>query len=281
MKTYFRLLSFAKPIEKFAILYFITTLLYVVFSTLNLTLIVPLLQTLFSTDIDHIKTAVKPEFALTTTYFKGIFYYYFNNATIEYGKFGALKFVCTVIVCSAFLSNLFRYLSQRIMEELRINTMQNLRVSVFNNVMGLNIGYFNNERKGDIIAKIASDVQVVQFTVTSTLQVLFRDPLQIIAYFFVLFSTSAKLTLFSMIVVPVSGLIIAGIVKKLRAQAKENQERYGNMISFLDEALSGMKIIKAFNATGFIKKRFTDENVAYSRISRCNGSSSTTGVSCF
>src|SRR2546428_3897234 len=217
MKTYFRLLSYAKPIQKFAILYFITTLLYVLFSTLNLTLIIPLLQTLFSTDIGHLKVIAKPEFALTTTYFKEIFYYYFNNATLTYGKFGALKFVCTIIICSAFLSNLFRYLSQRVMEELRIHTMQNLRVSVFNNVMGLNIGYFNNERKGDIIAKIASDVQVVQFTVTSTLQVIFRDPLQIIAYFFVLFSTSARLTLFSMIVVPVSGLIIAGIVKKLRA----------------------------------------------------------------
>lgn len=154
------------------------------------------------------------------------------------------------------------------MEELRIHTIENLRVSVFNNIMNLNIGYFNNERKGDIISKVASDVQVVQFTVTSTLQVIFKEPLQLIAFFYALFEISTRLTLFSLLVVPVSGLLIAGIVKRLRQQAKESQERFGNMISFLDEALSGIKIIKAFNATAFIKDRFTNENKQYSKLSR-------------
>lgn len=268
MRTYLRLLAFAKPIGKFAIPYILTTLLAVIFGTLNLALLIPLLETLFKSGTDTIQHIPMPEFSLSADYFKNLFYHYFNEAAITKGKFGTLEYVCIIIISSAFLANLFRYISQRIMEELRIHTIENLRVSVFNNIMNLNIGYFNNERKGDIISKVASDVQVVQFTVTSTLQVIFKEPLQLLAFFYALFKISTQLTLFSMIVVPVSGLLIAAIVKRLRQQAKESQERFGNMISFLDEALSGVKIIKAFNATPFIKGRFTNENKQYSKLSR-------------
>ncbi|MCO4292666.1 ABC transporter ATP-binding protein/permease [Solitalea sp. MAHUQ-68] len=265
MKTYFRLLSFAKPIGKFAIPYIFTTLLAIIFGTLNFTLLIPLLKTLFSTEAA--KAVSKPDFVFSGKYFVSIFDYYFNEAIITYGKYGALKIVTLIIVCSAFLSNLFRYLSQRFMEELRIHTMQNLRTTVFNNVMNMNIGFFNNERKGDIISKVASDVQVVQFTVTSTLQVIFRDPLQITAFFIVLFSISTKLTLFSILVVPVSGLIISTLVKKLKKKARSAQQSYANMISFLDESLSGIKIINAFNAIPFMKEKFRKENATFSKYS--------------
>ncbi|SMO58665.1 ABC transporter ATP-binding protein [Solitalea koreensis] len=268
MKTYFKLLSFAKPLGKFAVPYILTTILAVIFGTLNLALLIPLTDTLFKADTNAIHSIPFPEFSLTLDYFKNIFSYYFNEIAISQGKFGTLKFVCVIIVSSALLSNLFRYISQRVMEELRIHTIENLRISVFNNIMNLNIGYFNNERKGDIISKVASDVQVVQYTVTSTLQVIFKEPLQLVVYFIILFKISASLTLFSLIVVPVSGLLIARIVKRLRKQARESQERFGNMISFLDEALSGIKIIKAFNATEFVKNRFNNENKEFSRLSR-------------
>src|SRR5690606_4641387 len=176
--------------------------------------------------------------------------------------------VCIVIITSVFISNLFRYFSQRIMENLRIHTLLNLRKAVFNNVMNLHMGYFSNQRKGDIISKIASDVQVVQFSVTATLQVIFKEPLQLIAYIVVLFSLSAKLTFFSMLVIPVSAFVISRIVKKLKSQAKEGQESYGKMISYLDEALSRVKIVKAFNAADFVKNRFNNESSHYSKVMR-------------
>ncbi len=263
MKTYFRLLSFAKPIEKFAIPYVIATILSVVFNTLNLALLAPLLNTLFNKNTQHIMA--KPESWLSVI---DTFNYYAYRATVDYGIDGALKFVCLTIVISVFLSNLFRYLSQRIMENLRIHTLLNLRKAVFNNVMDLQLGYFSNERKGDIISKIASDVQVVQFSVTGTLQVVFKEPFQLIAYVVMLFLISYKLTLFSLLVIPVSAFIISRIVKSLKQQATESQQSYGNMISYLDEALSGIKIIKAFNATAFIKQKFSTENNNYSRIIR-------------
>jgi ATP-binding cassette, subfamily B, bacterial MsbA len=266
MKTYFRLLSFAKPIEKFAIPYIIATLLAIVFNTFNLALLAPLLQTLFPTSAtDAAAEIVKPDSWFNIM---DMFKYYVHFLTEQYGKWGALKFVVGSIVVSVFLSNIFRYFSQRTMENLKVHTLLNLRRSVFNNVMDLHLGYFNNERKGNILSKVASDVQVVQYSVTGTLQVIFKEPIQLIAYMVMLFLISVKLTLFSLLVIPVSAFVISRIVKRLKQQAIAAQQSYGNMISYLDEALSGIKIIKAFNATDFIKTRFEKENQNYSRISR-------------
>jgi subfamily B ATP-binding cassette protein MsbA len=268
MKTYFRLLSFAKPIEKFAIPYILFTIFSIIFSTLNLALLAPLLQTLFSAKTAACVTTEAAKSKPGAFDIMGQFNYYMQYFINHYGAWVALEYVCGAIVVSALLSNLFRYLSQRTMENLRVHTLLNFRKAVFNNVMNLHLGYFNNERKGDIISKIASDVQVVQFSVTATLQVVFKEPLTLIVYMFWLFDMSAKLTFFSLLVIPVSAFVISRIVKKLKAQAIASQESYGNMISYLDEALSGIRIIKAFNATSFIKERFDGENRRYSSIIR-------------
>jgi subfamily B ATP-binding cassette protein MsbA len=267
MKTYFRLLWFAKPIEKFAIPYVIYTIFSIIFSTLDLALLAPLLQTLFLGK--HVETAkdilVKP----TSNFdIKGAYNYYIPYTIQHYGAFNALVLGCGAIVVSALFANLFRYLSQRTMENLRVHTLLNLRKTVFNNVMDMHLGYFNNERKGDIISKIASDVQVVQFSVTSTLQVVFKEPLTLAVYMVALFFMSERLTIFSLLFIPISAFAIARIVKSLKQQAVASQQSYGNMISNLDEALSGIRIIKAFNATQFIKNKFDNENKRYSAIIR-------------
>jgi len=277
MKDYFRLLSFAKPIEKFAIPYVFATLLYILFNTLNLALLAPLLDTLFN--YQEALLAAKAAAA------KGInsnvpvkdgswwdlmarFREFTNYYIVNYGPQKTLKFVCLIIVGSVFLSNIFRYFSSRSMEDLRVHTLLNLRKNVFNNVMNLHLGYFNSQRKGDIMSKVSSDVQVVQFTVTNTLQVIFKEPVTLIVYIFLLFSISLKLTLFSLLIIPLAGLIIAKIVKRLRQQATQAHETFANMLGYLDEALSGIKIVKAFNATEYVKDRFHQENINYSNITR-------------
>lgn len=270
MKTYFRLLSFAKPIEKFAIPYIIFTILYVIFSTSVLTLLGPLLNVLFDKTpvadaAHHAAKAVKqPGMFDLTGWFKFYLIYYKS----KYGRWASLQFVCVVIIVAVFLGNIFRYLSARTMENLRVHTLLNLRKAVFNNVMDLHMGYFSNERKGDIISKVSSDVQVVQYSVTGTLQVIFKEPMTIIAMLVTLFIISPQLTAISLLVVPVSGFVISRIVRKLKAQATSAQQTYGTMISYLDEALSGIKIIKAFNAASYTKDRFNLENVRYSKITR-------------
>src|SRR5690554_482474 len=263
MKTYFRLLSYAQPIARYAIPYVFCTLFAVVFSTLNLALLAPLLHTLFNSE--NYEVVNRPEQWHDVL---GYFNYYAYQANLQYGPYGALQWVSVAIIVSVFLSNVFRYLSQRIMENLRIRTLQNLRRTVFNIVMGMHLGFFSDQRKGDIISKVASDVQVVQFSVTSTLQVVFKEPLQLLAYLVMLLIISVKLTSFAVLVIPISAYVISRIVKRLKRQATQAQQVFGNMISYLDEALSGIRIINAFNATQFIKDRFDNENSNYSKISR-------------
>lgn len=266
MKTYFRLLSFARPIEKFAIPYVIATLLAVIFGVMNLTLLAPLFSVMMADETAQISAPTK---AGTSTFditekFQG----FVDHSLATYGPQTTLTYICLVILVSVLLSNIFKYFSQRTMEDLRVHTLLNLRKTVFNNVMNLHVGYFNNERKGDIISKVASDVQVVQYTVTNTLQVVFKEPVTLIFYVIALLAISVKLTLFSLLVIPISAFIISKIVKRLKRQAKESHESFAKMIGFLDEALGGVKIIKAFNATQRIKDKFHDENVFYSNLNR-------------
>ncbi|SDK80719.1 ATP-binding cassette, subfamily B, MsbA [Pedobacter sp. ok626] len=265
MKTYFRLLSFAKPIEKFAIPYIITTLLAVLFGVLNLTLLAPLFGVMMSDE----KPAPAPTDAPASNFnVMAKFQEFANHSLATNGPEKTLTYICIIIIISVLLSNIFKYFSQRTMEDLRVHTLLNLRKTVFNNVMNLHVGYFNNERKGDIISKVSSDVQVVQFTVTNTLQVVFKEPVTLIFYIIALLMISVKLTLFSLMVIPISAFIISKIVKRLKQQAKESHESFAKMIGFLDEALGGIKIIKAFNATQRIKDKFHAENVFYSNLNR-------------
>ena len=266
MKTYFRLLSFAKPIEKFAIPYVIATLFAIFFNTFLFTLLGPLMQALFlRNDGSKLLPAGQKDSLIDP---KEIFQAYIDKISVQHGEVYALQIICVVIVITVFLANFFRYFSQRYMEDLRVHTLLNMRKTVFDNVMNLHVGYFNNERKGDIISKVASDVQVVQFTVTNTLQVVFKEPLQLIFFIVVLLSISVKLTLFSLLVIPVSGFIISKIVKRLKQQATQSHESFAKMIGFLDESLGGIKIIKAFNASERVKNKFGEENKFYSFLNR-------------
>lgn len=268
MKIYFRLLSFAKPIEKFAIPYVIATMLAILFGTLNLALLSPLFEILLKANNSALSTAVSVKQEVSSFDILGKFREFVNDSISTVGAEKTLAYVCIIIVCSVLLSNLFRYFSQRVMEDLRVHTLLNFRRKVFNNVMNLHVGYFSNEKKGDIISKVASDVQVVQFTVTNTLQVVFKEPVTLIVYIIMLLLISVKLTLFSLLVIPISGFIISKIVKRLKQQAKEAHESFAKMIGFLDEALGGIKIIKAFNASERIKEKFNQENIFYSNLTR-------------
>ena len=182
MNTYWRLLGFAKPIEKYAIPYFFYTLFYAAFNTFNFVLVMPILDTLFQQDtVETVRQM--PAFALNMDYFRGVInFLLYKTFGADYSKMDVLVFLGLFIITSSMLSNFFRYMGQRTIETMRIRTLEKLRNSVYDNVMGMHAGYFSNERKGDIISKISSDVQVVQFCITNTLQVAFRDPFLIIGY---------------------------------------------------------------------------------------------------
>ncbi|MBR1957769.1 MAG: ABC transporter ATP-binding protein [Tidjanibacter sp.] len=269
MKLYWRLLGFAKPIGKYAVPYFFYTLFYALFNTFNFVMIIPLLRTLFGAGeaVGHITTA--PEFRLSVDYLTELLnYWLFSLYGENYGAVNVLVILAVFVTVSAFLSNMFRYLGQRTIENLRINTIRNMRNLVFDNIMGLNLGYFTSARKGDVMSRITNDIQTVRFCIVNTLQVAFREPFLIIGYIVAMVAISWELTLFAVIYLPLIALIIGGIVKKLRKPALIAQEKFGEITSVLDESLSGTKVIKAYTAEDFFRNKFKSLNHTYSEIWR-------------
>lgn len=267
-KTYLRLLGFAKPIEKYAIPYFIYALFYALFNTINFMLILPILNTLFNTDY---KFQPVYEFPKTLSINQETFsqlmnYLYTHIYGTEFETVNILILLAGTVITTTLLSNLFRYLSAWTMENMRTRTLQKMRDKVFDRVMNMNVGFFSDQRKGDIISKVTSDVGVVQFCVTNTLQVAFREPLLIVGYMVGMFLISWELSIFSILFLPVVALIIGSIVKRLRHPARTSQQRMGEMVSTLDESLSGIKVIKSYNATEYVKRKFADLNADLARL---------------
>jgi len=270
MKTFLRLFSFAAPVRNFAIPFFTTSILGVIFGLLNFTLLSPVFELLFNqTNEVAVKSPPSaPAFAFNLTYFKEVFYYYFEGIIATSGKLEALKVVCIGIVISVILSNLFKYLSARIIEDFRLKIVTNIRSAIFRKLTNIDIQYFNTQRKGDLISRFMTDVVTIQDSIIRSLQVILREPIAIILTFAVLFAISSKLTFFALILIPVSGLLITTIVKRLKKHAKAAQESLGILVSSIDEGLSGVKIIKSFNAERYMQRKFNDINMWTSKIHR-------------
>ncbi|MBR2330875.1 MAG: ABC transporter ATP-binding protein, partial [Alistipes sp.] len=239
MKTYTRLLSFASPMGRYAVPYFFYSVFHAIFNTFTYTMIIPIVGTLFSEGYEFKPTYELPQFELNTEFLNGaISYAYTAIFGSEYMITKLLALLSAILIMSNMLSNLFRYLGAMTVETLRTRTLQNMRNRMFESTMAMNVGYFSEQRKGDIMSKITSDVMVVQFCITNTLQVAFREPF----------------------------LIIGSIVKRLRHPAQRGQERMGDLVSVMEESLTGVKAVKSYNAFGYIREKFRTINGEMSNI---------------
>ena len=262
------MLAFAKPIEKYAIPYFIYTLFYALFNAFSYAMMIPVINTLFSQEGLRLVTEM-PAFALNKEYASDLLSYVLYSVFGEnYNALSVLILLAVIMVIATMMSNAFRYLGNRVVENMRINMMRNMRNMLYSHIIYMNLAYFTNSRKGDIMSRIMSDVMTVRYTVTNTLQVVIREPFLIIGYVFVMVTISWKLSAFSAIYLPVMALTIGYIVKRLRRSAMQAQETFGELNSVLDESLSGMKVVKGYNAEGFFKSKFAYINQKYSNISK-------------
>ena len=209
-----------------------------------------------------------PDFELSIKYIETIFNHFFLTIIRDSGKLNALLFVCALIVICVLLANLFRYLERVIATKLRVDLVKNMRMAIFSNVTRLHIGYFNNERKGDLISRFTNDVQEVEGSVMNSLKAVLKEPVVIIVYFALLFTISVKLTLFTLLVLPITGGALAEIIRRLKRQATASQESLGRIVNILDETFSGMRVINAFNARNFILSRMEDESAYYRKINK-------------
>ncbi|MEO5997978.1 MAG: ABC transporter ATP-binding protein [Chitinophagaceae bacterium] len=268
MKIYRRLLGYLKPYGKLITPFFIFTLIGVFFSVFQFALIIPLLNYLF----DPVNTAeaqkytIAPTFKMTAGFFKDLFYYkiyQFKTTKPVY----ALYFLAGTIVAAVILTNFFRYLAQRCLINARTLLVKRLREALFEKINKLHLGFFTKEHKGDLLSRLNSDVYAIEGVASSSLEVVFKEPYMLIGYFVAMFAISTKLTLFTLIVIPISALGIAMVTKKLRKEARDVQSSMGRLLTLIDETLSGMRIIRAFNATPFVLKRFSQENDFYRQAS--------------
>ena len=268
MNTYLRILSYAKPWRRFIPSYLFFSILAVGFGLMNMALLAPLLDVIFDQKNTEELTeyAVRPEFSFSKEYFVGTFNHYMLVAVENFGKFGSLIYVCIIIIASFFLSNIFKYLSAIIMAKAKAVTIENMRVDIFKSVSQLHIGFFTEKKKGDIISRITNDIQQIESSITHNLKIVFREPLTVIVYFWLLIVTSPSLTLFTLIILPVAGVIISEIAKRLKKRAIQSQESLGRQLNILDETISGMRVIKAFNAVGYINRIFSREVKTYANI---------------
>ena len=267
MSTYMRLLGFAKPLSRYAVPYFFYSVLHALFNTFTYTMIIPIIGTLFSEGYVFQPTYELPAVALNTECLNGIISYLYTQLFgEEFLTTRLLALLSAVLILCNVLSNAFRYLGSMTVETMRTRTLQRMRNDMFERTMSMNVGYFSDQRKGDIMSKITSDVMVVQFCITNTLQVMFREPFLILGYVVMMVNISWQLTVFSILYLPVVALIIGSIVKRLRHPAQQGQERMGEMVSVMEESLSGVKAIKSYNAFGYISSKFRKINQVMSDI---------------
>ena len=265
MYVYKRLLAYARPYRRFVIPFFFFTILTVIFSVFQFALIIPLLNVLFEKGNDTQTTAV-PAFTLSTGFLKDIFYYQVYRLKAIRPEY-ALYFITIIIICAVLLTNLFRYLAQRTLIKARTLLVKRIREALFEKVNHLHMGFFTKEHKGDLISRMNSDVFEIEGVAANSLEVLIKEPSMVIGYFIALFAISPQLTLFTLIIIPFSALGIAAVTKKLRRDAKDAQASIGRLLTMMDETLTGMRIIRAFNATGFTIKKFSRENDFYRNAS--------------
>lgn len=265
MKVYRRLLAYARPSRWFVIPFFIFTILAVIFSVFQFALIIPLLNVLFNPDAGP-GTLAAPAFSVSTGFIRDIFYFEVYRLKAINPAY-ALYFITFIIVCAVLLTNLFRYLAQRTLIKARTLLVKRIREALFEKINHLHMGFFTKEHKGDLISRMNSDVFEIEGVFANSLEVLFKEPSLVIGYFVALFAISTQLTLFTLIIIPLSAVGIATVQKKLKRDAKDAQASIGRLLTIMDETLTGMRIIRAFNATGFTLKKFSRENDFYRRAS--------------
>ena len=264
MKDFLKILKFTKPYYLYATLNVIFNILTVLFSLVSLTMAIPFLGLLFGT----IKVEnVKPEsLSLTRESLKDNFYYEINTIIKAGEKEDALLFICGLIITTFLLRNLFRYLSLYYLTPIRNGVVHDLRSKLHKKVISLPIGFFTEKRRGNIISRMTTDLVEIEWSIMSSLEMLFRDPLQIVIYLVTLVILSPKLTLFVVILFPITGIIIAKIGKSLKSSSEKSQEKLADIISVIDENIGGLKVIKLFNAEKNANKRFINESNNYQNL---------------
>jgi subfamily B ATP-binding cassette protein MsbA len=251
-----------------AILVIVCNLLFVIFNLISIVLFIPVLQLIFKPDQVAQKIAEpnwNGQILTVFEYLKDYYYFFMDNLVQKDPKF-ALLFVCVSVFIAFFLKNFFRYGAIWHQSELRMAVVRDLRGKLFEKALNLPLAFYSNERKGDIMSRMNSDVGEIEVAVISMLELIFREPVAIIINVATLIYLSPQLTLASLILLPISAFVISRIGKSLKRTAKKGQEQMSLLYSSIDEGLGGIRIIKAFNAIPQVFDAFQKVNLQHQKL---------------
>jgi subfamily B ATP-binding cassette protein MsbA len=257
MKRFAIILRYLRDQKQNIFFYFIFNLLSILFSLVSLTMLAPFLQLLFGKEklVD-----VKPVFQLSASGVLNYIKYYLSHLIRAHSEVYALGAICVIIIITIFLKNLFLYLSYRVLGPLRNRVMLRLRSDLYSKILDLPIGFFTEQRKGDIISRMSNDTNEIEWSIISTMEGLIKEPMTILIIFVSLILISPTLSLFLFVLLPLTGFVIGRVSRSLKKQSGIAQEQLGHLMSILDETLGGLRVVKAFNAEKMLRDKFFGTN---------------------
>jgi subfamily B ATP-binding cassette protein MsbA len=264
MKIYFRILAFAHNRNSRLIKFFVFAVLGVIFQAIYLGFLQPVFDILFKQN-NSIQNP-KASFSMLPANVRDAFHDYFVRIMETQGQITALAFVCLLIIITVFLCNIFRYLERMVASGIKVDVVKNMRMQMYSRIIRLHIGFFNDQRRGDLISRFTNDMSEVEGSVVNGLKSVFKEPITLMVFIAVLFSISVKLTLFTLVILPVTGGIIGEIIRRLKKKAKLSQESIGRITNMLDETFGGMRVIKAFTATTFMINKMDRETSFHRKV---------------
>jgi ATP-binding cassette, subfamily B, bacterial MsbA len=253
-----KILPFIQPYKNNVVWNVIFNILYALFSTLSFVALIPMMDVLF----DHAKkVAEKPVYkgiADISSFGKDYLYYYISDLSKNYGEQYSLLLVVVIVITTFLFKNLFNYLASNHLTVLKNGVLKDLRNKMYDKIIELPISYYSEKRKGDVMARMLGDVNEVQNSFFAILELIVKEPMTILFTIGVMLYISTKLTLFVFVFIPLSGFIISKIGKSLKAKSEKLQFEGGYLISIVEESLSGLKIVKSYNAESKFKEKFND-----------------------
>lgn len=266
MKKLFSVLKYTKNYKGYTALNILFNILFALFSAGTLALIAPFLDLLFKTTEGGLLVIMMkgvPEFSLSADYFKAAPNYYLAGLILLYKKSGALMVICCMVFALTFLKNICRYFAMYFVAPIRNGVVRDLRNRMYKKSLLLPLSYYSEEKKGDLMSRMTTDVQEIEWSIMQTLEMIFREPLTVIIMFTLMLLISVKLTVYIIVLLPIAALFIALLGKSLKNASRKTKETLGGLISIIEETLGSLKVIKAFNASAPMAKKFEDTNQTF------------------
>ena len=263
MKNYLGLLQYLKPYKRNIVLYFTFILCSVVFSVVSLAMLFPFLEIIFNGDK---LITVKPVLSFSSASVIGTLQYYLCQIIIAHSKLFALAMVCVFITFAIMLKNTSVYMSYYVMSPMRNGMLMQLKNNLYDKILTLPIGYFSEQRKGDLMSRMTNDMSELESAVTNTMDGVIKEPVTVLFYLSTLFFLSLQLSLILLVLLPIAGFIIGRISRSLKKQSNIAAEKNSEGLSILEETLSGMRIIKSFTAEKFIQNKYVTVNNELFRV---------------